>query len=351
MSNKTAILYSAHYISDDILIELRSLNESCGGDYDVFLSYDNCRNDFTNIAELDPFECHLLDLEDIQNLGYLTWSKPDARRGVPSGLFPGDWDFAVLDFFIKNPEYKYYWRVEYDVRFTGDWRYFFDVCSDSGADLLGTTLQRYEDKPPWRWWHTLVSAEGALDKTEMIRGFFPVCRLSYEACAALDQKYKKGWYGHGECIIPTLLAYQDFSLEDIGGEGEFVPEGHESRFYINTPSDWSLSPGTFVYRPAMRAPGSQKNMLWHPIRDEAQAGEWLRKTAERGDARAQRKLGIMLAEGKGVFQDCTESYFWLSLAAFQGHKLAAKWRDGVAKQLTSAQRAAVEERVRCWKAR
>ena len=85
--------------------------------------------------------------------------------------------------------------------------------------------------------------------------------------------------------------------------------------------------------------------------DDAQEAEWLRKAAAQGDAFVQERLGIKLAKGKTVCQDYTESYFWLSLAALQGHELAAKWRDGVAKQLAPTQRADVEERVRCWKPR
>jgi hypothetical protein len=177
MINKTVILYSTHYLSEDVLIEFCKIKKSCGENYDVFLSYDNCRNDFRNIASLSSSECHLLDRDDIRRLGYLTWPTSHNRSRIPLKLFPGNWDFAILDFFIKNKQYKYYWRVEYDVRFSGSWKFFFDTCSDSDADLLGTTFGRYDEDPSWKWWRSLGNAEGPLGKTDMIRGFFTMCRL------------------------------------------------------------------------------------------------------------------------------------------------------------------------------
>ena len=36
------------------------------------------------------------------------------------------------------------------------------------------------------------------------------------------------------------------TLEDIGGNGSFVHEGNENRFYINSPQYRGLAPGTFT---------------------------------------------------------------------------------------------------------
>jgi hypothetical protein len=64
-----------------------------------------------------------------------------------------------------------------------------------------------------------------------------------------------------------VLAYRGLRIEDIGGDGEFVPPGRENRYYRNNWLDKSLTPGTFVFRPAMPAPGLEPNLLWHPVKD------------------------------------------------------------------------------------
>ena len=67
------------------------------------------------------------------------------------------------------------------------------------------------------------------------------------------------------------------------------------------------------------------------------AGQWFRKAAEQGMARAQNNLGFMRRAGKGVPKDNIEAHKWFNLAATKGHKGARKNRDIVAKKMTPAQ--------------
>jgi hypothetical protein len=175
--------------------------------------------------------------------------------------------YAWLDFYLENPDYEYYWVMEYDVRFTGNWNEMFGHFDKSLADLLGTTMQRLPDMPDWYWWSSLKTPwGGALDGHEYVRGFFPFVRLSNRALKVLDEKYRAGWCGHFEVTIPTILDYFGLELEDFGGDGEFVASGNTDRFYTNNPHNPDLTPGTFVFRPSMNVPGDEKNKLWHPIK-------------------------------------------------------------------------------------
>ena len=349
MTARAVVLYAAHYVTDALLADYAAMRESCAGQYDVVLLYDNFNGDFPDEGRAVDVDVHLLTPEAIASLGYAPWPgmKP-IEYGSPSGLRPGNTDFAVLDFVRARPGYDFYWRVEYDVRFTGEWRAFFDACSASDADLLGTTLMRRDSSPPWHWWSSLGAPGGQLDPARTIRGFFPISRLSRRACILLDEKYRQGWHGHIECIVPTVLAHHDMGIEDIGGRGEFVPPGHEDRFYTNTPADACLHPGTFVFRPAMGAPGSQPHTLWHPVRNDEDGARWLRSCAERGLPVAQFRMGVMLAKGEGLPVDLPEAYFWHSLAAANGHEQAAKWRDEIAVLLTPRQVMTVDEQVKHW---
>jgi hypothetical protein len=345
---RPAILYTAHYLTDGLLADYTSMRESCAGEYDVVLLYDNFHDDFAGASD-DDIDVQLVNQDSIAALRYPSWpGREKLEYTSPSGLRPGNWDFAILDYFGTHPDRPYYWRVEYDVRFTGEWRAFFDVCAASDADLLGTTLLRRTGSPPWYWWSSLGCPTGALDDSRTARGFFPVARLSRRACALLDQQYRAGWHGHAECVMPTVLLHYGLTIEDIGGQGEFVAPGHEDRFYVNTPSDECLQPGTFVFRPSLASAGTRPNTLWHPVRDESDHERWMRRLAERGSPVAQFRVGVMSAKGHYGPPDLADAYFWHCLAASGGHAPAEKWRDEVEKLLNPEELAAVQERLQRW---
>ena len=89
--------------------------------------------------------------------------------------------------------------------------------------------------PGWDHWPTLRCPE-AIPMEERVRGLFPIYRLSNNAIRAIDNAYRKGWAGHYEVTIPTILDQANMTLEDIGGNGSFVHEGNENQFYTNSPA-------------------------------------------------------------------------------------------------------------------
>jgi hypothetical protein len=99
----------------------------------------------------------------------------------------------------------------------------------------------------------------------MVRAFFPIYRLSKAACRILADEYRKGWAGHHEAKLTTVLSLSGCALEDIGGDGAFVPGGNENRFYVGE-SSRSGREATFRWRPAMKRPGDIPGMLWHPVK-------------------------------------------------------------------------------------
>lgn len=72
-------------------------------------------------------------------------------------------------------------------------------------------------------------------------------------------------------------------------------------------------------------------------------------SAEKGNAPAQFSLGFVYERGLGLPQDYVRAYMWFSLAAAQGTKGAAEWRERLAAgmspaQITEAQKLASEWR-------
>lgn len=82
------------------------------------------------------------------------------------------------------------------------------------------------------------------------------------------------------------------------------------------------------------------------------AAEIWKKSAERGDGRAQLSLGDLYATYEaetGVKQDWAEAYFWFSLAKLNGEGLANTSAKNAADHLTPEQIAVVDTRVKEWK--
>jgi TPR repeat protein len=79
------------------------------------------------------------------------------------------------------------------------------------------------------------------------------------------------------------------------------------------------------------------------------AADWMKRAAEQGNAQAQDAIGRMYFGGVGVPKDYVEAHKWLSLAAAQGYKDTAQFRDLIASAMTPAQIAEAQRLAREWK--
>ena len=80
--------------------------------------------------------------------------------------------------------------------------------------------------------------------------------------------------------------------------------------------------------------------------DETEAVKWFRLAAEQGESSAQSNLGIMYADGECVPQDYVTAHMWLNLAAANGSDVAPKRRDLVAQSMTPADISEAQRRAR-----
>lgn len=90
------------------------------------------------------------------------------------------------------------------------------------------------------------------------------------------------------------------------------------------------------------------NGWWGMPQDHAEAAKWYRRAADQGVAAAQFDLSVMYANGRGVPRNYVAAYMWCSLAAAQGHAMAAANRDAMAMQLTPAEITKAGRMVREW---
>lgn len=257
----TAVVMTTHRLHPEILDRFRRLARAAGAD-DTFL-----------LADRDAADTDALDrTRDLGGAHLVEFRKRELRalpypRKTGDSPFLDNCDLMWMWFVRSRPDHDRYWFVEYDVAYSGDWADLFRHFADDRADLLTTTLKRYSPGAAWPHWRSL-DAPVDLEPRDRIRGFLPIARLSRTALQTLDEAYRRGWGGHAEVTVPTILHRRGLEIEDIGGRGPFVRAGNRDRFYTNRAHGQTLLPETFVYRPARGRPGLRRHMLWHPVKPD-----------------------------------------------------------------------------------
>jgi len=238
------------------LFENLRLSVSNFGDaYIVYHSHDN------NVPDaLNTVEHHLFSDKILTQLNY----KP-----IFNSLVPGSNHFPLLDFFLKNPFYDYYWYIEDDVRYNGDWTSFFNAFNFLPTpDFISCHIRTFDEEPRWRWWHTLAHPCNHIPAFSRIRSFNPIYRVSKESLYYIHHRLIDKWQGHHEVLIPTLLHLEGFRIMDFGGKGKFVVKGYENKFYESSVSDiyGNLNNGSMRFRPLLQETDIQECRLYHPIK-------------------------------------------------------------------------------------
>jgi TPR repeat protein len=85
--------------------------------------------------------------------------------------------------------------------------------------------------------------------------------------------------------------------------------------------------------------------------NKSEAARLFLASAEQGLASAQYDIGTMYAVGEGVPTSDTEAYFWLNLAAAQGHPRAKENRDLAARKMSREEIADAQRRSAEWAAK
>ena len=245
---KQAVLYLTNKSNEWTLSAFHALEQSLQGKADVYFAYHR-QGDVLPVALQNIENLFVFTLDVLNELGYTP-----IERGK---LVPGSNHFPLLKFFKENQGYDYYWLVEDDVRFSGEWKDFFGRFASCTSDFLSSVIETKAENPNWYWWSCLKTGNEAIAVDRLLRSFNPIYRLSSQALACIDDHLRKDWIGHHEVLLPTLLYNKGFLLEDFGGEGIFVRPENNAKFYDDT-----------SMRIAPVLPDDRKNYLFHPVKEE-----------------------------------------------------------------------------------
>ena len=212
----------------------------------------------------------LLKLPD--EIDYVTFTVNDLNslhyEPIYETIVPGSNHFALLWFYLKRPKYEYYWNIEYDVDFTGNWSILFDIYKECDADFISTHLKWFKEDMYWYWWNSYHGITFEVPYDKRIRSFNPIYRISNKGLEFLNAFLKAGNYGHHEVLIATALYHHGYKIQDFGGKGSFVPQGHEEYLYlVGDTTDVHFPYGTMLHKGSFGKMPNKflTNKLIHPL--------------------------------------------------------------------------------------
>lgn len=245
---KQAVLYLATKSNEWTLSAFHALEQSLQGMADVYFAYHQ-QGDVLPVSLQNVENQFVFTSDVLKELGYTPM-----ERGK---LVPGSNHFPLLKFYKENQGYDYYWLVEDDVRFSGEWKDFFGSFASCTSDFLSSVIETKAENPTCYWWTSLKTGNEVIAEEKLLKSFNPIYRLSSQALVCIDAHLRIGWMGHYEVLLPTLLYNKGFLLEDFGGEGTFVRPENNAKFYNDT-----------SMRIAPVLPDDRKNYLFHPVNEE-----------------------------------------------------------------------------------
>lgn len=259
-TKKQVILLSSYFINDYVISAYDKLQASLRGDMDMYLLIE-VKSDYFTISERIKYFPFTIDT--LNELSYIP---------IAEAIIPGSNHFQLFQFYRTFPQYDYYWNIEYDVYMNGEWRLLFDRYKTVASDFISSHIERYPQTPEWMWWDSLQLKTIDIPKVEYVKSFNPIYRISNKAMALLDKVLSEGNAGHHEVMIPTVLNYLGYTINDWGGIGEFVIQGNENSVYLTSPdvNNYYYLGSTMRFRPEFnRAEVDErlvKNRVYHPVK-------------------------------------------------------------------------------------
>ncbi len=262
---RTLIVHYTHAIHPSTPRELARLHAELDGTYDIAVT-GCCEHPTTLDALRHPqrrIVCSTRD--DLRALPY-----PGRQQTAKWKTLRGNNDLALLHAFRHYPDYDHYWVIEYDVRYTGNWRHLFDLLSHSPADLLCTRIYRQSPQNPWPHWQSFSTGQDPPQTIGLISAFLPIHRASAGLLRLIDEVCRRGWTGHPEVLWPTAAAHHGLHLEEIGGAGPFTPPHRRRHYYRSIDCPTLQSSHTFTATPSLPDTADLAahgpDTLWHPIK-------------------------------------------------------------------------------------
>lgn len=254
---KTVVLFSSHIVNT--CTRNRFFEIKAGLPFDTKLIWCLNKQEGQPLNLLKDIEVFEFTKEDFQELPYTVFSDEIWFNA----------NLIMMYFYLRNPQFDYYWFIEYDVVFTGEWNLMLQAFRESKSDLLSSHVERYnKSNADWQWWNVIEFINKEIPLAKRVKSFNPIYRLSERSLSFLHDYLSKGNAGYYEVMMPTALYNNGYTIEDFGGTGIFVKPENRNRFYVQ---GTYTNCGTMRYFPnysieEINALGT-KDKLFHPVKE------------------------------------------------------------------------------------
>lgn len=196
----------------------------------LFVSH---KTDKHSINQFTKLKNDIHNINDI-TLYYCTLIKNNIPNSVTTNVIKYNNDIINMQDGSKNPfkilennynninDYDYYYIIEYDVYFSGSWKYLIEkLNSESNADLLGAYIKKFDysnNINEWMWFNKYTNNETNFDSNikYLLKSCVSFMRISNAALKFIvnynNSNIKNYIY---ELYLPTLLYNYNYSIQSL----------------------------------------------------------------------------------------------------------------------------------------
>ena len=257
--NKIAVFFLTDKITSAIQARFNRIQHDVSDFADCFFAKQTEGDDFGRT--LDVRSLYSFNRENLPSqLGY-----PFLDDGH---IVPGCSHYP-LTLFSRSHHYDYYWLVEYDVEFSGDWSNIIALPMRETFAFAASHFRSYSEDPNWYWWHSFQFPILDRMRVDYIKylwtSFNPIFCVSSKALKWIDFSQRMGCRGHNEVLLINLIKRRFWKTVDLFERGYISKSGLTPDLPLETLSTlrWRPSISADEYKDRL-----QPNMLYHPIKDD-----------------------------------------------------------------------------------
>lgn len=207
----------------------------------VCLTHKNKVNPFIHLKK--DMLSHNFDIKVLNHNGTLNdtinfgTSKINSKFQINYNII-GAWDYFPV--WANNQSYDYFWVIENDVKFTGNWKILFDKYEHLNCDLLACHIGHRGDN--WHW----LRSHNTLSKT-YVAAYLPFSRFSSRLVKEGYKTLSAGNKAYLEIFWSTLCNMRGFTMTNM--------ENSDFGFFTWLPKGQSTTVNS-----------KEINKLWHPVK-------------------------------------------------------------------------------------
>lgn len=123
--------------------------------------------------------------------------------------------YSVLNYFQNNPEYDYYWSIESDVFFYGDWDILFDTFKNDDTDFIGPSIKLANNNTPI----PIPFIEERFPFEEKIFSYGIIHRYSNRLLEQIHELLIQGIHAYYELLFPTIANAYNMTIKGLNDNG------------------------------------------------------------------------------------------------------------------------------------